>query len=272
MSKTLILLIFTVCLISCEKETSTNNFRVPIATNGITYYDDLIWVADLFGQSITAVNPETGYIEKQYDFSPLNIGPDDLIFLDDGTIIWTSPTANKVGKISTDGVISILSETNGSANPITQNKETGEVFIGYTSENGVVSRVDPVNGTVTEVVTGLPSINAFSFAENGLLYAPLFSVEGLLTGEGGVIKINLDSGAFEEWEVSFPNESNKQIFKNTTAVKIDNNNDVFVSIPTISADNIALDDNGNLYVTTFIQNIIFVFDQDGNRRKITIQK
>lgn len=293
MSKPIILLVCLLSILSCQEETITNNFRVPIATNGITYHDDLIWVTDLLGQSITAVDPQTGIMVKQYDFSPLNIGPDDLVFLADGSIVWTAPIAGKVGKISPNGEITVLGEADGNINPITQNKSTGEIFIGYESDNGVVSKVDPISGVITELVTGLPSMNAFAFAKDGLLYAPLFSVEGLLSGEGGVIKIDLETKSFEEWEVSFPNENNKEVFKNTTAVKIDDNDNVFVlesinpavykvnvetgeairfgSIPTFSADNIALDENDNVYVTTFIQNIVFVFDKDGNRRKITIQ-
>ncbi|MEZ5007154.1 MAG: SMP-30/gluconolactonase/LRE family protein [Chitinophagales bacterium] len=293
MSKPIIFLICFLSILSCQEETTSNNFRVPIATNGITYHDDLIWVTDLIGQSITAVDPQTGIMVKQYDFRSFNIGPDDLVFLEDGSTIWTAPIAGKVGKITTEGKIVVLAEEESSINPITQNTVTNEIFIGQQDFGGDLKKINPNSGLLTTVATELPSLNGFAFAEDNLLYAPLFNMDRLLDGYGGIIKINTLTGLFEDWEVSFPEDPNKTKFKNTTAIKSDLNGSIYVlesttpavykvnldsgeayrfgTLPSIAADNIALDENDNVYVTTFIQNIVFVFDKDGNRRKITIQ-
>lgn len=280
-------------VVSCS-ENDTQNFKPVIGTNGLKYHNGLIWVTDLIGQSITAFDPNSGQIKQQYDFSILNLSPDDLVFMDDETIVWTAPPQGTIGKIDAFGNIVILKEGLPSVNPIERRPGTNEVYIGFETENAGVGKLNIADGSVTLVAEALPSINGFSFAEDGLLYAPLFSVEEIFSNTGGIIKINISDGLYEFWPVTFPDNPNKDYLVGTTGTVADLNGFVYVlesvaspaiykinlstsearlfgKIPFAAADNIAISPEGKIYVSSFIKNEVFEFDMNGNRRKIVIK-
>lgn len=293
MSKFMLCLFCLLTVLSCKKASVSINSRIPIATNGIVFHDDQLWVADLIGQSITAIDPQTGKINQQFDFRPLNTSPDDMVVLDDGSIIWTAPVEGRAGKITPGGEILVLTEEDASINPITQNPSTGDIYIGHQNFHGELQQIDVNSGITTTITSGLPSLNAFAFMDDNTLYAPLFNMNNLLDGYGGILKINVATGQYENFPVSFPEEAQKTKFKNTSAIKKAEDGSIYVlesttpavykvdiqtnqayrvgTLPSVAADNLAVDDQGNIYVTTFIQNVIYVFDRNGNRRKITIQ-
>ena len=282
----------TLLLNACKEDDFINhNFVLPVGSNGVKYHDNLIWITDLFGQNITAFDPESGVIQIQYNFKSLNLSPDDLIFLDDGTIIWTAPPEGHIGKITPQGEIVDLGYVGSNVNPIERKRDSQTVFIGFEKTPSRVCIIDNENGIELGTVNDLPSMNGFSFAEDGLLYAPLFDLNDFL-GPGGVIKIDFENNSYENWEVTFPLDENKNQFKGTTATVADYNGSIYVleslnpriykvdmqtgeairfaSVPFAISDNLDYHD-GKVYVTSFIQNIVFEVDQAGNRRKIQIK-
>ena len=279
--------------ISCDEDDKSKNlFRNVIATNGIEYFDNLLWVTDLVGQSITAFDPLTGKMQIQHNFNKISTSPDDLAFLDDGTIFWTAPTQGSVGKIDPDGSIEIFGRVGEIVNPIARRPSTEEIYIGFEKNNKHISTIDRVGNEVIKV-TGLPSINGFSFAEDGFLYAPLFDLEDL-NAPGGVIKVDVDNNSFENLEATFPEEPNKTGFVSTVATVADLKGSLYVlealppkiykvnlttnkavklaSLPSFTADHITIGEDDKLYMTTFASNIVFEVDQDGNKRGIVIKR
>ena len=278
--------------ISCET-TKDPNFREVIGTHGLKYHNGLIWVTDLIGKSITGFDPITGKIEHQYDFAPLGLSVDDLVFMDDETIVWTAPREGTVGKITPDGKIVILLEGAQSVNPIERRPGTDEVYIGFEQEDARVSLLNIEDGSTTVVAGDLPSINGFSFAEDGFLYAPLFDTDNMFANFGGVVKIDIENGTHELLDITFPNQPNKTSLVGTSGVVADFNGSIYVlesvldpkvnkvnlatmesnvygTIPFPATDNIAINEEGNIYVSAFAQNEVYEFDKNGNRRKIVI--
>lgn len=283
---TLICILFS----SCEHDTAlTNDYKRPLISNGVKVEGGLVYTTDLLGQVITGFRPEDGKIEKQYDFSEINTGPDDLVFMDDGTIYWTSPTSGRVGSI-VNGVIEVLEEPGESVNPIERRPGTDQVYFGFESDDNAIGRIDHSTGTIElDVVTNLPSINGFSFAEDDFLYAPLFAFDfiNIANAEGGVIRIDVDNDSYEQLEVTFPEEELKEIFKATTGLVADGQGSLYVlesfppavyrldlatleafrlrNISTIATDNIALSPDGQLlYVTSFSSPQVFETPIDGS--------
>lgn len=277
---------------SCESEKDPN-FRNVIGTNGLKYHNGLIWVTDLIGKSITGFNPITGQIEHQYDFAPLGLSVDDLVFMDDETIVWTAPREGTVGKITPDGKIIVLLENAQSVNPIERRPGTDEVYIGFEQEEARVSLINIQDGSTTVVADNLPSINGFSFAEDGYLYAPLFDTDNMFSDNGGVVRIDIENGTHELLDITFPNQPNKVKLVGTSGIvsnydgyiyvlesvldpkvnKVNLNtleSEVYGTIPFLATDNIAINSEGYVYVSAFAKNEVYEFDLNGNRRKIVI--
>ncbi len=280
-------------LCSCKKdEPKKKQFKEVIGTNGIEYYDGLLWVTDLFGQSITAFDPSTGKIQLQYNFSTISTAPDDLAFLDDGTIFWTAPTQGSIGKISPSGAVQTLQIVGENVNPIAKHPYRNEIYFGFEKSNQYIGTVTS-DGNVDQKTTHLPSINGFSFAEDSFLYAPLFDLEDI-TAPGGVIKIDIGNNSFESLKVTFPDEKNKTQFTSTVATVADLKGSLYVlealppkiykvnlekavakklaRLPSFTADHITIGKDDKIYMTTFITNVVYEIDQSGNKKTIIIKE
>ncbi len=283
--KTSITVFILLILLGCS-ENDSQNFKPVIGTNGLKYHNGLIYVTDIFGQNITAFDPNSGQIKKQYDFSHLNLSPDDLVFMDDETIVWTAPREGTIGKIDPNGNIIILNDGADAVNPIERRPGTDEVYVGFEKEEARVSILNIEDGSLTTIAANLPSINGFSFAEDGLLYAPLFNTSELLANTGGVIKINISDGSFQFWDVTFPNNPNKNKLIGTSGTVADLDGFIYVlesvlspsvykvniasaeatlfgTIPFLATDNIAISPQGKIYVSSVIKNEVFEFDVNG---------
>jgi sugar lactone lactonase YvrE len=142
------------------------------AANGIsTGADGRIYVAQVAGSQVSAVDPDTGVIET---ISPIGggiTGPDDLVFDENGDLYCTEITTNKVSVLRANGTSEILADGVIVSNPITYHQ--GMLIAGELRMGGRILEIDRHGGGIKRVIyEGVPMVNAFQVGPDGKLYFP----------------------------------------------------------------------------------------------------
>ena len=157
--------------------------------NGIrTGKDGRIYVAQVCGSQVSAINPDTGDIET---ISPMGggiTGPDDLAFDDDGNLYCTEITSNRLSVLHPDGTTRVLNGDVPIANPVTvyQNR----VIAGELRMDGRIREFDRSTGEARLILADVPMPNAFEVGPDGKLYFPA-------QGANEIWRVSLDGGAPE---------------------------------------------------------------------------
>ena len=143
------------------------------SANGIrTGADGRIYVAQVAGSAIAAVDPDTGAIET---ISPMGggiTGPDDLAFDDEGNLYCTEITTDKVSVLRPNGTSEILADGIIVANPITFHQPTGSLIAGELRMGGRILELNRAGGIKRTIYEGVPMANAFEVGPDGKLYFP----------------------------------------------------------------------------------------------------
>jgi len=141
------------------------------SANGIrTGKDGRIYVAQVAGSQVSAVDPDSGEIET---ISPIGggiTGPDDLVFDDEGNLYCTEITANRVSMLRPDGTTKIIAGDVPVANPITYHN--GHLIAGELRMDGRIMELDRDGGAPRVILDGVPMANAFEVGPDGKLYFP----------------------------------------------------------------------------------------------------
>lgn len=141
------------------------------SANGIrTGADGRIYVAQVAGSQVSAVDPDTGAIET---ISPIGggiTGPDDLAFDDEGNLYCTEITTNKVSVLRPNGTSEIIADGVIVANPITFHQ--GHLIAGELRMGGRILELDRSGGIKRTIFEGVPMVNAFEVGPDGKLYFP----------------------------------------------------------------------------------------------------
>ncbi|MEO6092272.1 MAG: gluconolaconase [Novosphingobium sp.] len=163
--------------------------------NGIrTGKDGRIYVAQVAGSQVSAIDPMTGAIET---ISPTGGGitaPDDLAFDDDGNLYCTEITSNRVSVLRPNGRAEIIAADIFVANPITVHQN--RVIAGELRMGGRILELDRNGGAPRVIYEGVPMANAFDVGPDGKLYFPAQGVNeiwriDLAGGEPEVVARNL---------------------------------------------------------------------------------
>jgi hypothetical protein len=183
----------------------------PLGANGVAFDGTDLWMCDIFGGQLLRIDPATGKILERIGPDLGITSPDDLVFAPDGSIIYTSPGTGVVGRIRRTGPvadrISVLAQMDVGVNPIALTPDGTAVVVGYGSGGvGRVDRIDLATGAVSIVTAGVPDLNGFSFGPDGALWAPVGGPLSAITGEGGVIRIDVEFGTVARLPLTFPNE------------------------------------------------------------------
>lgn len=244
----------------------------PNGANGIKVdeHGDL-WVAVLVDNEILRVDRDSGKILQRLD-TPALSGPDDLVLGEDGTIWWTGFNSGEVGALDpTTGDNSELANVGEGANPIAQRGD-GMLVVGRAVTATGLFAIDPSGDTEPEALSDPGNVNSFSIAPDGTLYAPLADLEGSaavaidpLTGEITDTIAPLDGIAVAlRWHdgVLFvlTLDPTGVIYRIDVA---DGRAELFADTGLTTADNLAVADDGEVFVTGFDQPVIAVFDADG---------
>ncbi len=157
--------------------------------NGLrTGPDGRIYVAQVSGSQISAVDVATGAIET---ISPLGgdiVAPDDLVFDPAGNLYATEITEGRVSVRAPDGRTRVLYGELPGANPITFHQ--GRLFAGECRPGGRIVELDLAGGAPRVLLENVPMPNAMEVGPDGKLYIPIM-------GANEIWRIGLDGGTPE---------------------------------------------------------------------------
>ncbi|MCB2073814.1 MAG: SMP-30/gluconolactonase/LRE family protein [Novosphingobium sp.] len=154
--------------------------------NGIrTGADGRIYVAQVAGSKVSAVDPDTGEIETVSPTGGAIIGPDDLVFDDDGNLYCTEITEGRVRMLAPNGESKVIWDDMPVANPITYHQ--GHLIAGELRVGGRIMELDRNGGAPRVILDNVPMANAFEVGPDGKLYFPA-------QGANEIWRVSLDGG------------------------------------------------------------------------------
>jgi sugar lactone lactonase YvrE len=154
--------------------------------NGLrTGLDGRIYIAQVTGSQISALDIETGRLETISAKGGNIIAPDDVAFDPRGNLYATEVMDGRVSARSADGHTRVLRDDIPSANGITVHQ--GRLFIGECREGGRLLELDLGGGPPRVLLENVPSPNAMEVGPDGLLYFPVM-------GANEIWRIGLDGG------------------------------------------------------------------------------
>ena len=158
--------------------------------NGVrTGADGRIYVAQVSGSQISAIDVETGAIEA---ISPMGgdiVGPDDLAFDPEGNLYATEITEGRVSVRAPNGTTRVLQGDMPVANPITFHE--GRLIVGECRVGGRIMELDLNGGAPRMILDNVPMPNAFSVGPDGKLYSPVM-------GTNEIWRVGLEGGTPEK--------------------------------------------------------------------------
>jgi streptogramin lyase len=261
--------------------TTTAPERTPIAdqtpptgTNGVRFdAGGTMWIADLNGGQIVAVDPQTGAILARLGAGAGVTTPDDLAFDADGRLWWTEYPGGHVGRIddpfAADAESRFVAELGAGTNPI-EITDDGRVFAARALVGKGLYELDPEGTAEPRLVVADPGhVNGFDVGPDGRLYAPV--VDG-----GKVIAIDLETGAVADIatglslpvSVRWASDGRILVLSGAPAVvsAVDPKTGKvteYAEATSVAADNMAFGPDGALYVTAFDKPTVSVVAKDG---------
>jgi sugar lactone lactonase YvrE len=157
--------------------------------NGLrTGPDGRIYVAQVSGSQISAIDVNTGAVEAISPKGGDIVAPDDLVFDPAGNLYATEITEGRVSVRSPNGTTRVLYGDMPVANPITFHQ--GRLIAGECRVGGRIMELDLNGGAPRILLENVPMPNAFEVGPDGKLYFPVM-------GTNEIWRIGLDGGAPE---------------------------------------------------------------------------
>ena len=266
---------------SSEEETSTTEPAEPVdqtspaGANGIKVDEagDL-WIAVLEGDEILRVEAESGEILQRV-VTPPGSGPDDLV-IDAGTVYWTGFLDGTVGSFEAaeeDGTPAAqvpLANVGNGANPIAV-RDDGVLVVGRAVVASGLYAVEREEGAEPTEIGDPGPINSFDISPDGVLYGPL-------PGPGaGVVAVDPETGEVQE-HIAVPGAAfgvrwfEDQLYVLSladgaasvfTVDQATGEATLFGATDLDIADNLAVAQDGTVYVTGFDAPTVSVLSSDG---------
>jgi sugar lactone lactonase YvrE len=157
--------------------------------NGLrTGPDGRIYIAQVTGSQISALDVATGELDTVSARGGDIIAPDDVAFDPGGNLFATEVMDGRVSVREAGGTTRVLRDDVPSANGITFHD--GRLFIGECREGGRLMEFNLAGGPPRILLENVPSPNAMEFGPDGLLYFPVM-------GANEIWRIDPDGGAPE---------------------------------------------------------------------------
>jgi sugar lactone lactonase YvrE len=158
--------------------------------NGLrTGADGRLYVAQVSGSQISAIDVDSGAIEVISPKGGDIVAPDDIAFDDDGNLYATEITEGRIGMLGRDGRYRVISADVPVANPITFHQN--RLIVGECRPGGRIMELDRNDGRARIIASDVPMPNAFSVGPDGKLYFPVM-------GANEIWRIDLAGGAPEK--------------------------------------------------------------------------
>ncbi|MCT2398311.1 gluconolaconase [Novosphingobium mangrovi (ex Huang et al. 2023)] len=164
---------------------ATSSSRLNGANGLRTGADGRIYVAQVAGSKVSAIDVDTGAIET---ISPMGggiVGPDDLAFDSAGNLYCTEITEGRVSMMTPKGEYKVIEGDMPVANPITCYQD--RIIAGELRMGARIMELDKNGGAPRVIVKGLPMVNAFEVGPDGKLYFPA-------QGANEIWRVSLDGG------------------------------------------------------------------------------
>ncbi|MDT5096009.1 MAG: hypothetical protein QOH60_5372 [Mycobacterium sp.] len=140
--------------------------------NGLrTGPDGRIYVAQVSGSQISAVDLATGEVQAVSPKGGDIVAPDDVAFGPDGTLYATEVMDARVSALDARGRTQVLRDDIPLANGITVHQ--GRLFVGEFREGGRLLELDLNGGEPRVLLEDVPSPNAIEVGPDGMLYFPV---------------------------------------------------------------------------------------------------
>lgn len=142
--------------------------------NGLrTGPDGRVYIAQVTGSQISALDLSSGALENVSPKGGDIIAPDDVAFGPAGELYATEVMDGRVCVRETSGRTRVLRDDLPCANGITVHR--GRLFVGECREGGRIMELDRDGGIVRVLAENLPSPNAMEVGPDGMLYFPLMT-------------------------------------------------------------------------------------------------
>lgn len=154
--------------------------------NGLrTGPDGRIYVAQVTGSQISALDLATGELDTVSAKGGDIVAPDDVAFGADGTLYATEVMDGRVSARDSSGHTRVLRDDLPCANGITVHQ--GRLFVGECRDGGRLMELPLDGGAPRILLENLPSPNAMEVGPDGLLYYPLMTANEIwrVDPEGG---------------------------------------------------------------------------------------
>jgi sugar lactone lactonase YvrE len=158
--------------------------------NGLrTGPDGRIYVAQVSGSQVSAIDVDTGVIDVISPKGGDIVAPDDLVFDPEGNLYATEITEGRVSVRAPNGTTRVLYGDMPAANPITFHQ--GRLIAGECRIGGRIMELDLNGGPPRVILDNVPMPNAFEVGPDGKLYLPVM-------GTNEIWRVSLEGGAPEK--------------------------------------------------------------------------
>lgn len=248
----------------------TADQTAPNGVNGIKVAaDGSLWVASLNSDVVLNVDPETGAILRRVA-APAGSGPDDVALAEDGTVYWTGFTSGDVGAILIeDEATAAMANVGPGANPIAIRSD-GTLLVGRAITATGLFSIDP-SGDPTPVALADPgNLNSFDITPDGAMYAPSLTDTSIIevdpaSGERVRSVATLDGAPIAaRWHDG--NLFVLVISDGAQVVRVSPSDGATQPVGATGlavADNLAVADDGTIFVTGLNEPTITVMSADG---------
>ena len=234
-------------------------------TNGILFGPDgNLYIASVVSSAILAIDPESGAVVGRWGPGEGVNGPDDLAFGPDGSLYWTDIAGGEVGRRTPDGATSIVGAPGPGANPITFSDD-GRLFVSQCFLGDQLFEIDPSGVEELRLIRDDLGpgcgLNGMDWGPDGKLYGPRWF-------RGEVARVDVDSGMMETVAtgfripaaVKFDSRGRLHVLDTQAGevvrLDLESGGRVVVGRPGTGLDNLALDRNDRIFVSSFMDGSI----------------
>jgi len=237
---------------------------------------DLV-VANAAGSRITVVDPRDGSVVDTLTAASAGVTyPDDVAVGPDGSVYWTEFTVGDVVRRSPSGRVRTVAELGPGVNPIAFGPD-GRLFVAECFLGDALYEIDPDGRTrprlVAEGIGGGCAANGMDFGPDGRLYAPQPTL-------ARIVAIDVDDGQVEVvTEGLGPAAFAVKVGPDGTLYAVDTGLLREIDIDTgrvtrvtplgFLADNLVVDDDGRVFVSSLTDASVVEVGRDGSQRVVS---
>ena len=233
---------------------------------------DRLFAGSVVGQSIYRVDTATGRVETVVP-APEGMA-DDLVFLADGTMVWTSISHGLVRARKGDEPVRTIAKL-PSINSINVRKSDGRLFAGQVFGGDGVWELDPAGVKAPRNVVDKPGgFNGFDIGADGMLYGPLWFKRQVVRihPDTGEIKVVAD-GFHTPAAANFDSKGHLYVLDTARGevvrVDIASGAKKVVARMATALDNLAIDSKDRIFVSNMADNAIHeVNSETGTLREV----